>query len=156
MLGMGVVCQWLRGIACRHWAVTPHSANSWQCACGAKKSSPRGASQVLLPLVAHSIYICYPARDSASLHQVTQFVSYHVPPFVHQAAPSRIASSPYHSKAAPWSSTASSTPVFKRWCPWDRFSGHESSVAATMAKRPPLFVMQQKQRPLFLAHGRCT
>ncbi|KAK8759724.1 hypothetical protein V5799_002643 [Amblyomma americanum] len=106
------------------------------------KRPPLFAMQVLLPLVAHSIYICHPARDSASLHQVTQFASYHVPPFVHQAAPSRFANSPYHSKAAAWSSTASSTPVFKRWCPWDRFSGHESSVAATMAKRPPLFAMQ--------------
>ncbi|KAK8757450.1 hypothetical protein V5799_004918, partial [Amblyomma americanum] len=106
------------------------------------KRPPLFAMQVLLPLVVHSIYICHPARDSASLHQVTQFASYHVPPFVHQAAPSRFANSPYHSKAAAWSSTASSTPVFKRWCPWDRFSGHESSVAATMAKRPPLFAMQ--------------
>ncbi|KAK8786302.1 hypothetical protein V5799_023923 [Amblyomma americanum] len=65
-----------------------------------------------------------------------------MPPFVHQAAPSRFVNSPYHTTAAAWSSTASSTPVFKRWCPWDRFSGHESSVAATMAKRPPLFAIQ--------------
>ncbi|KAK8786312.1 hypothetical protein V5799_023933 [Amblyomma americanum] len=65
-----------------------------------------------------------------------------MPPFVHQAAPSRFVNSPYHTTAAAWSSTASSTPVFKRWCPGDRFSGHESSVAATMAKRPPLFAIQ--------------
>ncbi|KAK8786309.1 hypothetical protein V5799_023930 [Amblyomma americanum] len=65
-----------------------------------------------------------------------------MPPFVHQAAPSRFVNSPYHTTAAAWSSTASSTPVFRRWCPWDRFSGHESSVSATVAKRPPLFHIQ--------------
>ncbi|KAK8786293.1 hypothetical protein V5799_023914 [Amblyomma americanum] len=65
-----------------------------------------------------------------------------MPPFVHQAAPSRFVNSPYHTTAAAWSSTASSTPVFKRWCPWDRSSGQESSVAATMAKRPRLFTIQ--------------
>ncbi|KAK8786303.1 hypothetical protein V5799_023924 [Amblyomma americanum] len=65
-----------------------------------------------------------------------------MPPFVHQAAPSRFVNSPYHTTAAAWSSTASSTPVFKRWCPWDRSSGQESSVAARVAKRPPLIAIQ--------------
>nr|XP_054926022.1 uncharacterized protein LOC129384517 [Dermacentor andersoni] len=107
------------------------------------KRPPLFAIQVLLPLLAHGIYsICNPARDRAPSHQVTQFSSCQLPPFVHQAAPSRFVNSPFHSRAAAWSSTASSTPVFKRRYPWDRFSGHVSSVAATMTKRPPLFAIQ--------------
>ncbi|KAK8786287.1 hypothetical protein V5799_023909 [Amblyomma americanum] len=65
-----------------------------------------------------------------------------MPPFVHQAAPSRFVNSPYHTTAVAWSLTTSSTPEIKRWCPWDRSSAHESSVAATVAKRPPLFDIQ--------------
>ncbi|KAK8789013.1 hypothetical protein V5799_021211 [Amblyomma americanum] len=127
----------------RSWCTWNHfNGHESSVAATMVKRPPLFAKQVLLPLVAHSIYICHPARDSASLHQVTQFASCHVPPFVHQAAPSRFAKSPYHSKAAAWSSTASSMPVFRSWCTWNHFSGHESSVAATMAKRPPLFAMQ--------------
>ncbi|KAK8786317.1 hypothetical protein V5799_023938 [Amblyomma americanum] len=124
-------CQWDR-----------FSGHESSVAATVAKRPPLFAIQVLLLLVgtASTTSAILPVTVLLCTKYAVCFLS--MPPFVHQAVPSRFVNSPYHTTAAAWSSTASSTPVFKRWCPWDRFSGQESSVAATMAKRPPLFAIQ--------------